>query len=289
MNNLICESKSYNLSTRGSAGNILNLDPNYKSQIEYNIPDMIVRDDSIEYIQFSIPYAVIPVSFYNVNQNNNILYVLENGIPSTYVFPQGNYTANSFINEFTNLLGNQWTISLNTFNSIFTITNSSNTFSLFKASSISSVMGFSSNLLSSLVNNVNTLVLSRCCNFFSLPRVCIRSSQLITNNYIVGNNNNASDLLISIPNNAKPNGQIYYINQSQMKSLYRGNNLSRFIVSFTDDDNNLINFNGISSFFTLQIDFFRRFVPIPPNFNNILKYVNSNSFNLPDEEIIETE
>ena len=41
-NNLVLETKLYNLSTRGSGGNILNDDANYKSHIEYNIPDMIV-------------------------------------------------------------------------------------------------------------------------------------------------------------------------------------------------------------------------------------------------------
>ena len=71
MSNLILDTKKYNLSTRGSGGNILNEERDYKSSIEYNIPDMIVRDESIEYIQFSIPYAVIPVSFYTINQNNN--------------------------------------------------------------------------------------------------------------------------------------------------------------------------------------------------------------------------
>ena len=49
-NNLVLETKLFNLSTRGSGGNILNEDRDYKSHIEYNIPDMIVSDESIEYI-----------------------------------------------------------------------------------------------------------------------------------------------------------------------------------------------------------------------------------------------
>ena len=61
---LVQETKLFNLSTRSSAGRILNNDPNYKSLIEYDIPSMIVRDESIEYIQFSLTDAVIPVSFY---------------------------------------------------------------------------------------------------------------------------------------------------------------------------------------------------------------------------------
>ena len=60
----------------------------------------------------------------------------------------------------------------------------------------------------------------------------------------------SSDVIMSVPNNSKPNGQIYFINRSQAKMLFRAPELSRFIISFTDDDGNLLNFNGISSFFT---------------------------------------
>jgi hypothetical protein len=113
MSNLILDTKKYNLSTRGSGGNILNEERDYKSSVEYNIPDMIVRDESIEYIQFSIPYAVIPVSFYTINQNNNQLHVLQNGVYTTYTFPHGNYSASTFIKEFIIQLGSNWNITLN--------------------------------------------------------------------------------------------------------------------------------------------------------------------------------
>ena len=287
-NNLILETKLYNLSTRGSGGNILNDDTNYKSHIEYNIPDMIVRDESIEYIQFSIPYAVIPVSFYTINQNNNLLNILENGITKIITFPQGNYNASTFITQFKTLLGSQWNLKLNNFDSIFTITNSLNAFTLYKSSSLTSVMGFSTDLTSGLVNGVNTLVLTRCCNFLPLPRVCIRCSELLTNNNMIGNTNKSSDLVISIPNNSKPNGQIYYQNQTQVKALYKGNNLNRINFSITDDDGNFINFNGISSFFVLQFDIFRQFVPKLPSFSNIVNMVNSKTIHYPDEEIMGT-
>ena len=80
---------------------------------------MIERDETIEYIQFSVPDAVIPVSFYTVNENNSTLNVIENGIYTTYVFPY-NYNANYFIAEFIQLLGSRWIIKLNSFNSVFT-------------------------------------------------------------------------------------------------------------------------------------------------------------------------
>jgi len=120
---LVQETRSFNLSTSSSAGTILNLDTNYKSRIQYNIPDMIPRDESIEYINFSIPYAVIPVSFYTINASNCNLDIGVNGSPSvTYLFPYGNYTATTFMMQFKTLLGTEWSISLNNISNAFTIT-----------------------------------------------------------------------------------------------------------------------------------------------------------------------
>ena len=142
-------------------------------------------------------------------------------------------------------------------------------------------MGFSTNL-SSTFTTTNVLTMSRVCNFLPLPRVTVRCSEL-ANSTMVGSNT-SSDVLITIPNNSKPNGQIYYQNQTQAKMLFRHHHLSRFVISFTDDDGNLLNFNGVSSFFVLQFDIFRKFIPKPPRFSNIVEMVNNYQFYYPDEE-----
>ena len=143
-------------------------------------------------------------------------------------------------------------------------------------------MGFSDNLSSALINGVNSITLTRCCNYLPLPRICIRCPEL-ANTTIVGSSP-ADDVLITIPNNSKPNGQIYYQNQTQAKLLFRHHELSRFVVSITDEDGNYLNFNGVSSFFTIQFDIFRKFQPKPPRFSNIVEFVNSKTILYPDEE-----
>ena len=283
--NLVLETKLFNLSTMGSACNILNANTDFKSLCEYNIPNMIERDETIEYIQFSVPDAVIPVSFYTVNENNSTLNVIENGITTSYKFPYGNYNANYFISEFVKLLGSRWSISLNSFNSIFTITNSQNKFTLLGTSSIDSVLGFSDNISSSLTAPF-TLTLPRCCNFLPLPRITLRCAELANTTMISSCPSN--DVIITISNNSRPNGQIYYQNQSQAKLLFRHHELSRFVVSFTDDNGNLLNFNGISCFFTFKFDIFRKYMPKPPRFSNLVEYVNNKtSFLFPNENTME--
>ena len=277
MENLVMETKMFNLSTRGSACNILNEDINFKSRCEYDIRNMIVRDEEVEYIQFSIPFAIIPVSFFTVNHNNNQLKVVVNETINTYTFPVGNYNANTFISQFSITLGAHYKLSLSTFNNIFTITRTLQdgfNFSVLGNSSISSVMGFSTDLTGISVDPNYVIACSRCCNFLSLPRITMRCPEL-ANTQMVGSQT-SNDVIITIPNNSKPNGQIYYQNSSNAKLLFRQHELSRFIISFTDDDNNLLNFNGVSCFFTLQFDIYRKFLPKLPSFSNIVNSVNSN-------------
>jgi len=304
--NLVVETKLYNLSTRGTGCKILNSNTDYKSRCEYFIPNMIVRDENVEFIQFSIPTAIIPVSFFVINENNNQLKVLISGITTTYTFPVGNYNANTFISQFSITLGAYFVLALNSTNNIFTITKTFNpndyttqgiNFTILGSSTISSVMGFSTNLAGvarqvSITQGITTttglyydIVCTRCCNFLPLPRVSLRCAEL-ANTTMVGNNSSSNDVIITIPNNGKPNGQIYYQNQSQAKLLFRHNELSRFVVSLTDDDGNYLNFNGISSFFTFQFDIFRRYLPNPPSFSSILEHVNRKVLKqyFPDEE-----
>ena len=139
---LVLETKLFNLSTNSKGCTILNQNKNYQSLCQYYIPNMIHRDESIEYISFSVPYAVIPVSFYIINENNNRLDININGVNSSYFFDYGNYNATYFISKFVTLLGSQWNITLNSNNSIFTITNSTNNFTLLASSTISIIMGF---------------------------------------------------------------------------------------------------------------------------------------------------
>ena len=49
----------------------------------------------------------------------------------------------------------------------------------------------------------------------------------------------------------------------------------RLNIQFTDDDGSLINFNGISSFFIIQFDIFRKNLEKPPPFGEIQKLVTS--------------
>jgi hypothetical protein len=287
MSDLIVDTKTYNLSTRSGSCILLNGD--YKSNIQYDIPDMIHLDDTIEYIQYSIPYCIIPVSFYQINDTNNTLHLLCNGQDFTVTFENGNYNASYFMTQFKLLLGsnNGWNITFDTISSRFTITNTYYDFTLYGDSSIDYVMGFSNTISSSPVSygtstltyQLNTIVMPRPCNFLSLPRICLRCPQLSNQGNMRGDVN-TSDIVMTIPNNAKPNGQIVF-NNIYSKTFLKADRIERLNVQFTDDDGNFINFNGISSFFIIQFDIYRKNPEKLPSFSHIQTLVNSATFENP--------
>ena len=265
----IMDSKQFHLSTRGDAGNVLNGD--YKSIIEFTIPDAIVTDDSIDYIQFSIPYAVIPNSFYVINETNCHLYVLQSSITTAYMFPMGNYTAQTFMQQFKLLLPTQFNITIGQNNNQFTITHTTTAFTFTSQSTIDSIMGFTGN-----VSSVGlSLTCPRVCNFLPLPRICIRCP-LLANSFISATTD-GNDVILSVPNTARLNGQIIYNNNSGMKSLFKLDKLQSFVVSITNDNGTAINFNGVSSFFVFQFDIYRKNMSKPLPFNKLVSMINSNS------------
>ena len=277
MTDLIVESKTYNLSTRSGSCNLLNGE--YKSNVEYSIPDMIYKDDSIEYIQYSIPYVVIPVSFYQINETNNTIHLLYNGEDIIITFDFGNYNANQFIKEFFNVLpaSDGWNITLDVVNSIFTITNTTFSFTFLGDSLMDYVIGYNDTINSQLTNGVNTIKMPRPCNFLPLPKICIRCPQL-SNQGNMKDNVNSSDIIMSVPNNAKQNGQIAFKN-IYSKIFLQADRIEKLNIQFTDDDGRFINFNGISCFFVIQFDIFRKNLGKPPSFSQ-LKTLANNSFSV---------
>ena len=268
-NNQIQDTKQIHLSTRGDAGEVLN--GNAKSLVRFTIPDAVVRDESIDYIQFSVPYAVIPNSFYVVNMTNCALVVSLSPYVSetTYMFPMGNYTASTFMTAFKALLPTQFNITLNTVNQSFTVTHSTTEFKFMDSSTIDFVMGFSGTITSTALS----LAMPRVCNFLPLPRVTLRCKDLA--NSFMSATLDSADVILSVPNNAKLNGQIIYTNANNSRNLFKLDKLTDFVVSITDDDGALIDFNGVSSFFVFQFDIYRKAIEKPLPFRQLVNMVNA--------------
>lgn len=265
---LIQETKVLNLSTQSSSGTLLNGD--YKSKIDYIFKEVFVRDTTISHVVFSIPYVVIPNTYYIINENNNVFAYQLNGVDKTVSFSYGNYNANNFINQFNTLVNDGFTITLDFVSSTYILTNTQ-PFTLYgEASTIDYVMGFNDYDISGVLSNgVYTARLPRPCNFLPMPRIMMHCPQLCALNQ---QGDKITDVVLSIPNNAKLNSNIIYSNE--IKTLLRVEKIDKLTFYFTDENNNLLNFNGISSFWTLQIDIFRYIKPMLTSFKEIKVLAN---------------
>jgi hypothetical protein len=272
-NETIKDSKLIHLSTQGSSGIILNGD--YKSYARYDLKSYIdfENDDTIEYITVSMPYAVLTNSNYIINETNNILNVLVGTTPMQFIFHYGNYSATSFISHFLAMVGNDWNLTIDTTTNKFALTHKHHSFTLLN-STIDYILGYTGSIVSSpIANNQHQIIMPRSCNFLPVARFNIKCD-VINCGIILNNNSSFSDVLMSIPNVSKLNSQIVYEN-NEIEFLLKTYNINTITLSIQDDNGNYINFNGISSYFVLRFNIYRKGLIKPMKFSNLIEYINS--------------
>lgn len=259
IDNETIESRLIYLSTKRSTSILLNGD--YKSKVAYNIGNLIDFDDpNITKILVSIPYASLVNSVYQLNETNNklIYAVLGQGVNFVY-FTEGNYTQSTFILEFQAKMPPEFSITFNQKTSKFTITSTTSQFAFYEDSTISSIMGFSEPLLSYSVGGVQTMVMTRVCNFLPTPIFYI-TTDTIYSGQALGRDGLPlfSNIIAAIPNTSRNNQAIVYSNPTdefELKSRFH----SQMILGIQNDQGDYLNFNGISSFFCLRFRIFRTF------------------------------
>lgn len=279
---LIKDTKVLHLSTQTTSSILLN--GSMKSKAAYDVRGYLdfENDDTIEYVTLQMPYVVMSNSNYIVNQYNNTLAITAGGNNYLYTLAQGNYSAQTFKTLLLSLLPAGFTVDYSLVTNKFTFTYAS-AFSLNTGSTCDYIIGFSGTETATLVGAVYSLTCSRSYNFLPIPRYVIHCNILndgiiLTNNSAVG----ASDVLATIPNVSKPNGQLVYENIAS-EFIVKTSNFGQLILTITDDNNREIDFLGVSSYFQLKFNIFRRAIKKPMKFNTLVEYINKTIIE-PDEE-----
>ena len=237
----INDSRQIHLNTNGATKN----NSSFNSDVLFNIPNLIKKQNYILYNTIRIIHCEIPFSFYIINEYNNLLALSTGNISITY----GNYNANSFMTALSLLLPTNMTITLNSSNGKFTL-NYNSSFSILPTSTIHKIMGFSKKTTYSSTSN--KIILPYPANFLGTNNVYIKSPNLILDNY----NTSTKDYitLSNIPVNVPPFGIIQYLNQTGSKNLVKNIQMNNLEIQITDDDNNLIDFNNLEWSITIEIE-----------------------------------
>lgn len=288
---LLKDSLVLHLNTQG--GNSIPLNGSYRSKVQYDLRSYLnfSQDDTIEYVTLSMPYAVITNSNYIINEYNNRLNFTYAGSTSTTIIPEGNYSITSFITQIqsTAIPTVYFVMSYSQVTNKITLTSTPTYQSLFPGSTwgfatdctCDYIFGFSgSNLTTG-----TSMTLPRSMNFLPIPRFIIHCNLLNNGLMLTTNSNVAStDVLCSIPNLSKLNSQIVYENYGGEFLLKSLESLTSIIISITDENNNLLNFHGISSYFVLRFNIFRHSIERPLPFNKLVQSINGNVKKIADDE-----
>jgi hypothetical protein len=208
------------------------------------------------HIYISLKHATIPVSWYNVNSNNNIIIIsLLDGTTYNLTIPVGNYTGITLASQINTLVS----AVLPSFTCTFSIKTSKLTFTystMFFINYASSykVLGFQKNIInsSSLNGSIYSLTSSKVIDLIPVKCVCVHLSGMNTDNKSLNAPNNYS-ILCSIPVSSSPMGLIIYNNETFRYNTEQ-NQLSQITINLLDQDGNIIEFNGIDFIMTFQFD-----------------------------------
>jgi hypothetical protein len=98
---------------------------------------------------------------------------------------------------------------------------------------------------------------------------------LLSDGIILGTNSTlaSSDILATIPNVSKPNGQLVYENIAS-EFMVKVSNIGQIVLTITDDNNREIDFNGISSYFQIKFNIFRKGVKKPMKFGDLVEHIS---------------
>lgn len=255
--NTIKETKNYYLNSNNTPAK----NSSFKSDIIFNISNLVKSDKNVLYNNISIIHAEIPYSFYVVNEYNNLLALSTGDI---YI-DLGNYNANSLMKFLNSKFPIGMSMSLDRSTGKFSITYNSS-FTIYKRSTCQKLLGLGTNTDYS-GPTVNFPFPANC---LGTNNIYIKSPNVILDNY----NTSTQDYitLLSIPVAVEPFELIIYSNLSQTKHLLKNKTLDSIEIIITDDNNNKINFNNTDWSITLQIE---TYINMNLNSTNLLEYLAS--------------
>lgn len=282
--NLIKDTLTLHLNTQADC--CIPLNGTMKSKCYYDLKNYIdfENDDSIEYVTVNMPYAVLCNSNYIFYSGNNTVKLTYGGTTYTYTVPNGNYNVTTFGAYLTSIfpVGMTWTFSSTTNKYTFAYTGGG-TWGFALGTTCDYNIGFSGSLLTTAGN----ITAPYSVDFLPIDRYIVHCN-VLSNGLMLTTNSAVSscDIIASIPNNARLNSQIIY-QSTGAEYLVRSVVNNGITITITNDNNQEIDFNNVSSYFVLQFNVYRKRLIRPMRFSNLVTSINSQKRLTPENIVIE--
>jgi len=214
----------------------------------YTFPQIDIPDGHMIYL--SLQNAVIPYSFYSINSSNNVFQITSNSTPYTCTVQPGNYNITQMITALKADLGGLFNIVYNPITNKITITNTTYEFTVLSTGTLNHALGFSES--NNTTSTSRTLTSEHCVNLNQIRAVNV-DIDMPTYNINVAQKLN-QNILATIPVVTQPYGMINYTNTNNFRINMFCCKMQSIRVKLLDNQNNLINMNGVNYQMTLQID-----------------------------------
>jgi hypothetical protein len=204
-------------------------------------------------LSIKLSSAELPYSFYTVNAYNNTFYIVENGVDRLITITKGSYDIFEFRDLILSLLGGTFTVTVSINTGKMTITNPSlTTIGLTFISDAFKLLGFSNQSYSA--TGTVGLTSPNIISLFSITGIYLKSNLSGSNIYNTRLNNNTSSILQLIQIEADPFNMINYRSTTDaFITILNINNIDQLTFRLTDQEDNLIDFNGVDYEFTLKV------------------------------------
>jgi len=241
----------------------------YNSQVEFDLPEPIRRNNTHIKLCCSVLSFVGPNSLYNINETNNLLSITTSYIGTvpqnnnSYNIPVGNYNANNLISTLQSILPSGFIITFNTITNKFNFSYTQ-TFSINAISTCWQLLGFKSS--TTYISVSNSISLPFTCNFNGIEQINILLTSINTNNIDSFAGTKSSIIQpITIPLNSN---QIIFNKTNDYNFIISQDMLDDFKIEIRDSYNNLVNFNNQHWNMTLMFT----------TIKDIMRFRNSHNF-----------
>jgi hypothetical protein len=249
----------------------------YLSNIRFNFSGLLQDDIYLVRTYITVLNAQIPVSFYIVDETDNILYYTDNSVSKSLELTPANYNGNQMVTALnTGFIANSSPITCflapQTGILYFTITGGTN-ITFLSTSTVKSILGFDVNISSS-----SLLKLPYQLNLLGKKKLFINSNNL-RNSAFTSKSFSSVQTIATIPVDQPPYNMINYTSISDLeKNILFNRSLDVIDIQIVDEDNKYINFQNINWSITLcltiekndheKINYSLNTLPLPAN-NNI--------------------
>ena len=213
----------------------------------YTLPHIEIKQDEKAYV--CIKNAVIPYSFYNINNTNNELNYLLNGASLSITLVNGNYNINTLRAHIVELLGANWSITYIAKTNKLEFVHTLHEFSFLSSSTCFELIGFIDDVTYASISRY--LISNISINLFTIKNIYVCSDNFILNN-VDSNNHNKSNIICSVPVNGSVNSILFY-NDKSKHLVHKLTNITNFKLTLTDEDGALIDFNNVNYSITIEI------------------------------------